>query len=231
MSYCVNCGVKLASSEKKCPLCGTPVNNPNEAVIGSSPYSSRIELFQVRTINWKYIAKLCLLILCVAALITLLCDFVTAHQITWSFYTLIAAGYLGFACSFLRFKSPYVSIAIWNIGTAVLTGAIALRINGLRWYSYLAAPFILYIGLYFILCTWIIRGKEKSLLRKIAYCLLFCGAMLIGIECSVDLYWDGAISLFWSIYASFPIVVISIVLILLSLNQKLLDEIRRRTFT
>ena len=30
MSYCVNCGVKLETSLKKCPLCNTPVINPNE---------------------------------------------------------------------------------------------------------------------------------------------------------------------------------------------------------
>ena len=30
MSYCVNCGVELEPSLKKCPLCNTPVINPNE---------------------------------------------------------------------------------------------------------------------------------------------------------------------------------------------------------
>ena len=29
MSYCVNCGVELNSNEKRCPLCSTPVINPN----------------------------------------------------------------------------------------------------------------------------------------------------------------------------------------------------------
>ena len=28
MSYCVNCGVELAPSEKRCPLCGVEVVNP-----------------------------------------------------------------------------------------------------------------------------------------------------------------------------------------------------------
>ena len=28
MSYCVNCGVKLDPSLKRCPLCNTPVINP-----------------------------------------------------------------------------------------------------------------------------------------------------------------------------------------------------------
>ena len=30
MSYCVNCGVELHAGVKHCPLCGTPVYNPNE---------------------------------------------------------------------------------------------------------------------------------------------------------------------------------------------------------
>ena len=30
MSYCVNCGVKLEQSLQSCPLCNTPVINPNE---------------------------------------------------------------------------------------------------------------------------------------------------------------------------------------------------------
>ena len=30
MSYCVNCGVKLEETLNKCPLCNTPIINPNE---------------------------------------------------------------------------------------------------------------------------------------------------------------------------------------------------------
>ena len=32
MSYCVNCGVELDNSAKKCALCATPVVNPNALV-------------------------------------------------------------------------------------------------------------------------------------------------------------------------------------------------------
>ncbi len=230
MSYCVNCGVKLAASENKCPLCNTVVNNPNEPIAETPSYPHRLELFPVRSINWQYIVKLCLLILGATALITMLCDLLTTHQITWSVYVLIAAAYIGCTCSFLYFKSPYVSISIWSIGTVLLTGSIALLNDGLMWYSYLAAPFILFAGLYSIFCTWIIKSKGKSLLRKVAYCLLFCGVVLTGIECLSDLYLCGTVSLFWSIYAVFPITVIGIGLILLSFNRTLLDEIKRRTF-
>ena len=45
MSYCVNCGVKLAPSEKKCPLCGVPVVNPRDPWVEPShrPYPKQVE--------------------------------------------------------------------------------------------------------------------------------------------------------------------------------------------
>ena len=37
--YCIKCGVELADSEKKCPLCGTVVFNPEVArPDGAPPY-------------------------------------------------------------------------------------------------------------------------------------------------------------------------------------------------
>ena len=36
MSYCVNCGVELADSERRCPLCHTEVHNPRQ------PYDRKI---------------------------------------------------------------------------------------------------------------------------------------------------------------------------------------------
>ena len=40
MSYCINCGVELEASLKECPLCHTPVINPNRLNIEfpASPY-------------------------------------------------------------------------------------------------------------------------------------------------------------------------------------------------
>ena len=37
MSYCVQCGVELDSTAGRCPLCGTPVYNPNQPVDRTSP--------------------------------------------------------------------------------------------------------------------------------------------------------------------------------------------------
>ncbi|MBR4827339.1 MAG: zinc-ribbon domain-containing protein, partial [Oscillospiraceae bacterium] len=39
--YCVKCGVKLQEGTEKCPLCGTPVWNP-DGLSAESTYSSRM---------------------------------------------------------------------------------------------------------------------------------------------------------------------------------------------
>ncbi len=46
MSYCVHCGVELAPSEEKCPLCKTPVMDPNQAwrEPEERPYPERLEV-------------------------------------------------------------------------------------------------------------------------------------------------------------------------------------------
>ena len=37
MSYCVNCGVELDATARACPLCHTPVQNPNRPVDAELP--------------------------------------------------------------------------------------------------------------------------------------------------------------------------------------------------
>ena len=45
MSYCVNCGVELADSERRCPLCHTEVHNPRQ------PYDRKIPKHAYGTAN------------------------------------------------------------------------------------------------------------------------------------------------------------------------------------
>ena len=60
MSYCVNCGVKLAASEEKCPLCNTIVINPNDTGDDKkeAAYSQRYEDYPRRRINLKYLTQI-----------------------------------------------------------------------------------------------------------------------------------------------------------------------------
>ena len=85
MSYCVNCGVKLKNSEKKCPLCNTKVINPNKDNSEYEPvYSNKVENF--KRINYKYLSKIVILILMITSFLILLLDYASSGTITWSLY-------------------------------------------------------------------------------------------------------------------------------------------------
>ena len=53
MSYCVNCGVELESSLVSCPLCNTPVINPNELPYVKKPSPYPEEMGQVEVVKRK----------------------------------------------------------------------------------------------------------------------------------------------------------------------------------
>lgn len=228
MSYCVNCGVRLAKSEHACPLCKTKVINPNKLEDEYVPaYSSQIEKF--KTINYKFLSKLIVSILLSLGIITVLCDLIITKSISWSIYVICAILLL---CSHFIFpfcKNIYIYFTSILITTELLLFAIAYLNNGLHWYIYLVLPFIFIFWCYIMICTRIIKKRRKGFLRRVVLCFLFSSVALLAIETGIDLYNDN-LHLTWSLYAALPITIISIILFIISFNRKLLEEIKQRIF-
>lgn len=96
MAYCVHCGVKLAQDAKDCPLCATPVIDPNLLGPGqlqglslsggipstSTPLSGRLSYH--RGILGGLFTFICIM----ALAITLTVDLSVNKRISWSFYTM-----------------------------------------------------------------------------------------------------------------------------------------------
>ena len=87
MSYCVNCGVELADSETRCPLCGVEVVTPVKPWVEpkTPPYPERLERIMSR-IDRRFFAGLLGVILLIPVCITLLIDLLANNGVTWSAY-------------------------------------------------------------------------------------------------------------------------------------------------
>lgn len=229
MSYCVNCGVKLKKSEKVCPLCNTRVINPNILNNEYKPvYSTIVE--EYHKINTKYLCMLITEILFVVALITVLCDFIITKNFTWSIYVVASIIYLDSKLSFILYKKKFIPLIIELLSTEGLLFVIAYLNNGLHWFLYLVCPFIFIVWLYIILCIFIFRNKKYNFLRRFALAFSSISVILLVIESCIDLFIKEKIFLTWSIYASLPIIIISILTFIISYNKRLLDEIKQRIF-
>ena len=91
MSYCVNCGVELHEAERKCPLCGTPVVNPNHPFDENAvpAYPKNVDYVTLQK-ERKTTALLISVILAVPASICLVCNYIISEAFTWSVYVLAA---------------------------------------------------------------------------------------------------------------------------------------------
>ncbi len=141
MSYCVHCGVELAPSEKKCPLCMTPVIDPTAAPAAvEKPYPDRLETVNAH-IDHRYGAELATLFLAIPLAAVLILDLLISRRVTWSGYVLGAG-----ACVclwiilpfFLDVEKPYLYIAVDILSASAYLGFIAWRADGLDWYSFVA---------------------------------------------------------------------------------------------
>ena len=229
MSYCVNCGVKLAKSEKRCPLCNTKVINPNKHIEENIPaYSSKIENF--KKINYKFLSKLVLLVLVIISSIVVICDLLFDYEISWSIYVVLSIFYLGTYILSPGFNNIYVFVFIELFSTQFLMFVIAYLNSFLHLYWYLLFPFILIVWLYIGLCAFLTRRKKMNILKKFTISMFYSSIVLMSIETVIDLYARKMVCYNWSVYAALPITIIGIMLLILSYNDKIVEEIKQRMF-
>ena len=85
--YCIKCGVGLAESENKCPLCGTRVYHPDLELPEGTPLYPR-ENDPVKQANrWRIMLLLTLMYLMPMS-ICLVCDLKLGSAVSWSGYVI-----------------------------------------------------------------------------------------------------------------------------------------------
>ncbi len=121
MSYCVNCGVELEKSLSKCPLCDTPVINPNvsdtEKPVPAFP--ERIVL-PTATKN-KFSAIIVSLLILIPNIVCVITNLLFNPDILWSIYVVSSSAIFWFLFVFpfiMKSKHKYLTIAIDAIATA-----------------------------------------------------------------------------------------------------------------
>lgn len=234
MSYCVNCGVKLAASEEKCPLCNTVVINPNETGENKKEavYSHRFEEYPIHKINVKYLVQIILSIIGVGVFVQTLCDFLISFSISWSLYAIGAFGLL--VCFVLpvltKIKSPYIATMIDLVALALYIYMIALMTGGELWYYEFYLPLHVLTSIYIWCMVIFLRKKRRNYFRAGGISLLFVCLLLILIELLLDIFIVGKVYLIWSLCCAPLLLAIAILLLVIAAKPKLREEMSRRLY-
>ena len=85
--YCINCGVKLADSENKCPLCGTVPYHPDIPRKQGSPLYP-VNHYPATEVSPKAAQRVLLVLFLLPILTTLAIDLRISRSVTWSGYVI-----------------------------------------------------------------------------------------------------------------------------------------------
>ena len=190
MSYCVNCGVELDDSAKKCVLCGTPIVNPAKPAVNSeenlAPFSQ--EVYLPKTVKARFFAGLISLIMLVPNMACFLVNVLLLPEKLWSVHILSTSFLLWVMFVLPLFKKDHKTYFMWAFDTVAVGAYTFLLMNTLgvlQWYLTCALPIIVLISamvLFYII--WVRKKKRSGILKALAICtevaltFLFSGVLL-----------------------------------------------------
>lgn len=231
MSYCVNCGVELDATASFCPLCHTPVVNPNQPVDGASPSPFPTQRGEVAPVSkWELALLLSAMMASVAVCCALLNIFLPAER-TWSLYVIGAAAML-----WLWLVPPLLARGMHLLlrllldiaAVALYVYLISVDLNGGDWYLGLAAPIILWGGAILLLLGLVLRVYRRSALTTLTILIGSIGVFVFGMEFFVDRWLHQLWSPSWSLVVLTICIGMVIPLIIIRRVPALREEARRR---
>jgi len=231
MSYCVHCGVELAPDLKKCPLCGTEVHDPNPPAIVDSRYVDHI-VTNDKHINRHFFVTLANIIGSIPIIVTIIIDLCISKSLSWSLYVLGAELVIWIMVILpirYSFKCVYLYLLADYIITSLFILLVYYLIKGNGWYLNFALPLNTLVWLGVLLITFVAVKKVPKI--TLASFIIFVISLIpIFIDVCLKLYEKVDLYPSWSLWAFIPLFVISISFLIISLNRKTSDWVRKNLF-
>lgn len=233
MSYCVNCGVELEESLKRCPLCNTPVLNPNlmNSMDKVPPYPYPQKRGQVDTVKRTDIAILISVILVGTAIACGLLNLLVYQQNHWSFYVIGACILLWiFFTPMLLYTrlSVYLTLLLDAAAVALYIGVIAYELPHTGWYLHLALPIVGLLTILFLIYIFIFSRIRRSILTRANVIVIETAVFAVSLELLIRNYLEARLYISWSAIVLTSCSLIAAALFTIITRVHLREELRRR---
>ena len=231
MSYCVNCGVELAKTEKKCPLCSVPVVNPAEQPVEGDDraYPERRELGHAFDRDlWIQIVSV---ILAVPAIICLVANLLVSNHVTWSPYVIGALAVVWMFCVSPFLFKKYFPL-LWIVANTLVALGYLFLIEFLSqtggWFLPLAFPIVLGVAVLSLAVLVLIQRGVLKELYAASGIFTAVGILTMLVELSIRLYLQGGVHLNWSWYSFISCMAMALVLAIIERRLKVKEELKKR---
>lgn len=236
MSYCVNCGVELHEGTKRCPLCATPVINPNDLKKDtpnvSKVYSDKVVLPKKQRRRFK--AFLATLIMLIPNLICPIVNFMIPSEFGfWAIYVNAAslAAWVFFVLPFLWKKTELsITILLDTLITCVSLYIVSTRFKPNDWYFKVALPIVLlYASQISLYLVWI-KYKKRDWPKQAIAILILIAVHTVEFELIITKYLYKIPSFIMSLVVGLSCLVFIVFFVMVLRHKNLRTWITRKFF-
>ncbi len=229
--YCIQCGVRLADTEKACPLCGTEVCHPALKQPQADPLYPKNKLPPVQTRSRGPLVVVSALFL-LPVLIVLLCDWQLSGGITWSGYV-TGAIFFSYVLLILPYwfhkPNPVIFVAC-DFAAAILFLLYIDLATGGHWFLSFAFPVAGGLGLLVTAEVTLMKYIPKGALYILGGGFIALGGFMLLTEFLLNLTFGFPSRFVWSLYPLVALALLGGVLIYLAINRPARETMERKLF-
>ena len=231
MSFCVNCGVELAKTEKSCPLCMVEVKNPLAPFASEQmPLYADVPVAGVR--RYRDLALPFCLLMLIPMSLCLVIDLLTTGNLSWSRYVALSLLLLAI------FTLPPLFMERINIMLCIVldwTGTVGFlfvldRMTPGNWYMAVAMPFAVVAGIAAILLAAFFVYLSASRWVRGAASLIVTALLAVAADLLVKRFTEAERPIGWSLFVVAPCIVLAAVALVINRNAVLKERVKQRFF-
>jgi len=228
--YCANCGVKLADTEKQCPLCATRahpdvVQQPQPPLFPGQAYPA----VQVSSRGLQYILTALFLL---PMLICLQCDLLVNGRIFWSGFVigaLLTCYVIGVLPMWFHKPNPVIFVPCGFAAVALYLLYVNLATGG-HWFLRFAFPVTGFLCLVVTAVVTLLRYVRRGALYVYGGAFAATGAFMPLMGFLLNLTFFDAKFALWSLYPATPLVLLGGLLIFFAICRPARETMQRKFF-
>lgn len=229
--YCIKCGVKLADSEKECPLCMTRVFHPDlESPNGEKPYpQGKYPPSKPRSLLGQIIVTALFLL---PILIVPLIDRQLSGGIVWSGFVvgaLLLCYVMIVLPTWFRRPNPVIFVPCSFIAIAAYLLYINFAVGG-NWFLSFAFPITGCIGLIITAVVTLIKYVPKGIFFTLGGACIALGGLMLLTEFLLSITFSLPWFIGWSLYPLIALAILGGLLIYIGTNRAARELLARKLF-
>lgn len=229
--YCIKCGVKLADTEKQCPLCGVAVIHPELIQEEAEPLYPQNRA-PAPIVNSRAAQIVITTFFLMAMMITMACDLGANMQMNWSGYVvgaLLSVYVVGVMPFWFRKPNAVITVACGFTALILYLMYINFATGG-EWFMPFAFPTAGGVGLIVTAVTALVKYVKKGKLYIYGGGMIVMGAFMMVVEYLMYITFHRPKFGVWSQYPMIALVLLGAMLIFLAVCRPAREKMERKFF-